>query len=174
MAFTEIVSSWIEVGKALKAELFTSIKDSLDDLNTRAIALENTQGQIVIFDGIVRNAASLESGGTITGLTTYRASQDFSLSDCKITIFEKGSLTGNLEIDIRKSSSLDDTLAGSVFTTKPKIVYSTASDYDESTNAVFNDSNDDILEGDYLFLDVSELPSGGTIGKFAIYLTGEA
>jgi len=174
MSFLTIPSSIIQVGKAIKAELFQyHIKPSLDDLNTRTASLESNQGQVVVFDGLVRNAATLEAEGSVTGLSIYRATQNFTLSDCKIGIFNTGSLTGKIEINIRKASSLDDTAAVSVFTTRPSISYSGASNFDESTNAVFDTNNDDLVDGDYLFLDITELPSNGSIGKFSIYLVGE-
>lgn len=174
MAFTTIASSLIQVGKAVTASLFTTVKDNFDDLDTRVTGLEGSAGKIVIYDEVVLNAATLASGGSITGLDLWRSPSSFSLTDAKVYIFTKGSLTGNLEIDIKISSSADFTSSVSAFTTKPKIVYSTASDYDESTNAVFDNTNKIITAGDYIRLDISELPSGGTIGKFGIYLIGEA
>ena len=175
MAFTTIPDSIISVGKSITRTLFkTYIKDNLDDLDSRITTVEGAAGKIVVFDEVVINASALSSGGTVTGLDMWRASADFSLTDAKVYIFTKGSLTGNLEFDIQKSSSADFTSSVSVFTTKPKIVYSTASDYDESSNAVFDGTNKEISAGDYLRLDVSELTSGGTIGRFGVYLIGEA
>lgn len=174
MAFSTLPDSIIQVGKALTRTLFkTYIKDNLDDHESRLSDVEASIGKIVVFDDLVINAASLESGGAITGLDVFRAPSDFNLLDAKVYIFEKGSLTGNLEIDFQVSSSADFTSSVSAFTTKPKIVYSTASDYDESANAVFDNTNKVIEEGDYIRFDVTELPTGG-LGKFGVYLIGEA
>lgn len=173
MAFTTIPDSIIQVGKSITRTLFkTYVKDSLDDLNTRLLDVEAAAGKIIVFDEIVLNAASLTDGGTVTGLDLFRAPNDFTLLDAKVFIFETGTLTGNLELDVKKASSSDFTSAVSVFTTKPKIDYSTANDYDESSNAVFDNTEKDILAGEYLRLDVSELPTGN-IGKFGVYLIGE-
>ena len=175
MAYNTIPSTLIQVGKAITRTLFsTYIKDNLDDLNSRILTVEATGGKVIIFDEIVINAATLESGGSISGLDIYRIPSSFDLIDAKIYIFEKGSLTGNLEMDIKVSSSADFTSAVSVFTTKPKIDYSTASDYDESTNAVFDITNKVMTAGEYLKLDITELPANGSIGKFGVYLIGEA
>ena len=175
MSFISIPDSLIQVGKSITRTLMkTYVKDSLDDLDSRMSALEGASGKIIIFDEIVLNASSLSGGGTITGLDLFRAASDFNLTEAKVWIFTKGALTGNLEIDIQVSSSADFTSSNSVFTTKPKIVYSTASDYDESANAVFNVSFQSVSIGDYLRLDVSEVPSGGSIGKFGVYIIGEA
>lgn len=174
MAFTTIPLSLIAVGKSITRTLWsTYLKDSLDDLDTRLATLEGSVGKIIPFDEIVISAATLASGGTITGLGYWRAPSGFNLTGAKVYIFTKGSLTGNLEIDFQVSSSADFTSAVSVFTTKPKIVYSTASNYDESTNAVFDATAKIITEGEYLRFDVTELPTGGNISKFGIYLIGE-
>lgn len=173
MAFTTLPDSLIQVGKAITRTLFkTYVKDNLDDLDTRMTSIEGSAGKIIIFDDLVINAAGL--GATITGLDIYRAASAYDLTDAKVYIFTKGSLTGTLEIDIQKSSSADFTSSVSVFTTRPSITYASASDYDESNNAVFDLTNKVIAAGDYLRLDVTSLPTGGTLGKFGIYIVGEA
>lgn len=172
MPFISIPDSLISVGKAVTRTLFrTYVKDNLDDLNSRVLSIENTQGKLVIFSEIVINASSFS---TLSGLAVYRVPESYILQDCKIWIFEKGALTGNLEIDIKKSSSPDFTSASSVFTTEPLINIGTASNYAESTNAVFNVSQSTVNEGDYLRFDILSMPTNGTLGKFGIYLTGEA
>lgn len=172
MAFTTLPDSLIQVGKALTRTLFkTYIKDNLDDLDSRMTAIEGSAGKIIILDEIVYNAASFSS---TTGLAFYRCAADFNLTDAKVSIFTKGSLTGTLEVDIQKASSTDFTSSVSVFTTKPSIAYATASDYDESINAVFDNTNKAVTAGDYLRFDITSMPAGGTLGKFTIYLIGEA
>jgi len=173
MAFTTIDSSNLDVGDPLKKELLDLIKSNQDDLDSRITAVEGSSGKIVVFNEIVLNAASLSGGGAIAGLDLYRAESDFNLTEAKVYIFTKGSLTGNLEIDVQLSDTADFTVSNSVFTTKPKIVYSTASNYDESANTVFNATYQSITTGQYLRLDVSELPSSGTIGRFGVYFIGE-
>jgi len=174
MAFITMPDSLIQVGKAITRTLFkTYVKDNLDDLDSRTTGLEASVNKIIVFDEIVINASALGGGGSITGLDTYRASSDFSLTDAKIWIYGKGALAGNLEMEIQKSTTPDFSTNVSVFTTKPKIVYASASDYDESSNTVFNATNQEISEGDYLRLNISELPANGTIGRFGVYLIGE-
>ena len=174
MAFLTLPDSLIQVGKSITRTLFkTYVKDNLDDLDTRLTSLEASVGKIVLFDEIVINAATLTAGGTITGLDIFRIPSGFTLTDAKVYIFTKGSLTGNLEIDFQVSSSADFASSVSVFTTLPKIVYASASDFDESTNAVFDLTNKVMSEGEYVRFDVTELPAGGTIGRFGIYLIGE-
>lgn len=170
MAFTSISSSLIQVGKAITSSLFTTVKDNFDDLNARLSAVEAGASKIVLYNEIIQNAAS---ASTFTGLDFFRVQSSFDLTDAKVYIFLKGSLTGTLEVDIQKSSTADFTSSVSVFSTKPSIDFSTASSYDESNNAVLDETNKSVSEGDYLRLDVSSLPSGGVIGSFGIYLIGE-
>lgn len=172
MAFTTLPDALIAVGKTLNRTLFkTYVKDNLDDLNSRLSTVEGSASKIIIYDEIVLNATSAAS---FTGVDFYRVPSSFDLIDSKVFIFLKGSLTGTLEIDIQKSSTPDFTSSVSVFTTKPSIDFSTASSYDESSNAVFDATNKSVTEGDYLRLDISSLPSGGVIGAFGLTLIGEA
>lgn len=174
MAFSSIPDSLIQVGKAITRTLFkTYIKDSLDDLDSRINTIEGSASKIIIFDDLVRNAATLVNSSTITGIAYYRVGSSISLTDCKIGIFTKRSLTGNLRVDIKKSSSLDFSSAVSVFTTQPEIDYGTASNYDESANAVFDNVNKDLQDGDYIRFDVTSLPSDDALGNFTIYLIAE-
>lgn len=171
MSYTSISSSSIEVGDALKKELFDLIKGDLDDHETRLNSVEATVKKIDVFKFLLLNGSSFS---TATGLAYYRAEDDFTLTKGAIQIFEKGSLAGFLEIDIKKSTTdLDGASFSSVYTTKPKITYSTASNYDESTNQVFDVSAIDIQAGDYLRLDITIAPTGGVIPKIFITSYGE-
>ena len=167
--FTSFTQAAIAVGQAIRKELWQLVKDNFDDHEARLQTFEGAAKKIVVFDGLVKNASS---ASTLTGLTCWRAPSDFTLIDARISIFEKGSLTGTLEINVRKATSNDDTGAVSVFTTRPSIDVTAGASYDESSNAVFDNSNKEVSEGDRLFLDVTSLPSP-VIGKFKIYLIGE-
>jgi len=170
MAFEVINAAEIEVGDPIKAELFNKIKNSLDDHETRINAQELSANRIIIFDAIILNAASASS---FTGIMGGNCPQNLTLTDCYVQIYEKGSLTGAIEIDVKRNTTPNDTGMVSVFTTKPKITYSGASDYDKSTNQVFNGAQSSITAGHHLRLDITELPAGGTIGKFIVFLVGE-
>lgn len=170
MAFEVINSAEIEVGDPIKAELFSKIKNSLDDHETRINSQETSANRVIIFDALLLNAVSANS---FTGIMGGNAPQQITLTECYVQIYEKGSLTGAIEIDIKRNTTPNDTGMTSVFTTKPKITYSGASDYDKSTNQVFNGAQATITSGDHLRLDITELPGGGTIGKFYVYLAGE-
>ena len=163
----------IQVGKAIKKEIFDRLRINQNDIQDRLSAVEIAQKKIVVYDALVVNASSATS---LTGLGLWRAPQAFTLTDAKVAIFEKGVLTGLLELDFQISDSTDFSSSSSAFTTRPSIDFDDAgtADYDESSNAVFDNGTKDIDEGDYIRFDVSALPGNGTIGKFAIYLIGEA
>jgi len=171
MAFVSIDSATIDVGAPLKKELFDTIKENFDNLDDRLNNVEagTTRVPVIKFD--MRNASSFPSA---TGLFYYEADSDFTLTDCFIRIFEKGSLAGVLEIDIKKSTTdLADGSFATVFTQKPSITFSGASDYDASTNQVFDATKVNINAGDFLRLDITQAPSSGVIGRFLLTLFGE-
>jgi len=171
MPFVTIDPLSIEVGDPIKAELFQNIKNGLDDHESRINSLETTAKRIELIEFQVSNATAASS---FTGMYYLPIKDTLTITNAFITIFEKGSLTGNLEIDIKRSTTdLDNPSFTSIFTTKPKIVFSTASDYDLSTNQVFNPGIIALAPGDYLRLDVTELPTNGVIGKFLITCYGE-
>jgi hypothetical protein len=171
MPFTTIDTNSIDVGDPLKKELFDRIKDNFDDHESRISGIENQNAKVIVWDIDVLNSSS---AATFTGLAYSEAIFDFNLIGCEIRIFEKGSLTGALEIDVKKSiTGLDSTDFATIFTTKPKITLASASDYGRSTNQVFDNNQISISQGDTLRLDVTELPGSGIIGKFRVLLYGE-
>ncbi len=171
MAFQVIDPNEIDVGDPIKKELFDKIKNSLDDHEERIDELEVGARKVDVFKFPVLNASAANS---YTGITYYIADENFTLTSATITIFEKGVLTGAVEIDIRKSTTnLDSTSFTTVFTTKPKITMASASDYETSSNQVFDVTQIEINEGDFLRLDVTELPTNGVLGKFMINVYGE-
>lgn len=169
MAYVTIPSSSILPGKPVKTELWTKVKNDLDDHETRILALAGGAAQVSVFDHTVLNAAS---ASTFTGFNYFRATFAFTLTNCEIQIFEKGSLTGNLEVDIKKNTTPNDTGMTTVFTTKPKLVFASISDYAVSSNQVFNGAQIAIASGDILRFDVTEMPASGILSKFRIQLYG--
>ena len=172
MAFTPINSASIEVGDALKKEIFDLVKSNFDDHETRINSVESSANKIDIFKFLLLNGSSFS---TATGIAYYRAEDDFTITKGAIQIFEKGTLTGAVEIDIKKSTTnMDNASFTSIFTTKPKITYASAADYDESSNQVLNGAMTSILSGDYLRLDITITPTNtGVIPKLFITSYGE-
>jgi hypothetical protein len=171
MAFTTINPSAIEVGDPLTKDLFDTIKANEDDHESRLNTLETNASRVEIFALDIRNA---DSSPSFTGFAYARMISDITITNAFVEIYEKGSLTGALEIDIKRSTTdKNDTSFTSIFTTKPKITMASASDYDTSTNQVFAPSQINLSVGDYLRLDITELPTSGVIGKFIVTCYGE-
>lgn len=169
MAFTSLSNTLITVGKAIKKEIFQTLKDNQDDLNTRLSSVEAGTNKVRFFNGTVLAASSFT---TASGVLFHRVESGYDVTDAKVVIFDKGGISsGTLEFDIKKSSTLDFTSNVSIFTTRPSLDFSTASSYDESSNAVLDNTNKVLSEGDYLRFDITSIPSG--LGKCFIYLIGE-
>jgi hypothetical protein len=170
MAFVTIPSGAIDVGDPITADLFSKIKNGLDDHELRIGGVENAQNRIIVFNTLYVNGAS---ANTLTGLDDFNATTDLVFVAAYVQIYEKGSLTGAIEIDVKVNSTPNNVGMSSIFSTKPKITYSGASDYAKSTNQVFDIVNNAASSGDSIRLDVTELPGGGTIGKFRVVLIAE-
>lgn len=174
MAFSSLSSALIAVGKPLIQTIFQTFKDNDDDLNSRLSTVEGAVNKVIVCDGTILNGTPASS---ITGgFGVYRAAADFTLTDFKVSIFDVSGPTwsGTLELDCQKSTSPDFTSSVSVVTTKPSISFTSPTNYTESSNVVFDVSNKNISEGDYLRIDVSALPSGSVLGKWQVFLIGEA
>ncbi len=169
MAFATLNNVLIEVGKAIKKEIFQTLKDNQDDLQARLSIIEAGTSKVVIFNFPVFNAASASK---FTGLTYWRVPFDFSLLDAKIGIYTKGALVGTLEMDIQKGATRDPAGMSSVFTTLPSLVMAAAADYEDSANAVLDAGQQDLSTGDFLRFDITQLPTP-VIGAFQIFLIGE-
>ena len=169
MAFVTLDPTLLDVGDPTKKEIFDSLKSNQDDLDTRLTTQEQGVGKIVVFNDLVVNASS---ASTLTGLDFFRANAAFTLIDAKVSIFTVGSLTGTLQFNILKNSSLDPAGMTTVFTTRPSIDLGTATDFDESSNAIFDVGQIGVADGDYLRLDITSLPTP-VIGSFYLTVFGE-
>lgn len=172
MAFTTINPANIEVGDPITADLLTLIKTDLDDHETRVNSLEASASRIDVFKFLLMNGSSFP---TATGVAYYRAEDSFTITKGAIQIFEKGTMNGAVEIDIKKSiTDLNGTSFVSIYTTKPKIIFASVADYAESTNQVINAASSSIVAGNYLRLDITITPTNtGVIPKLFITCYGE-
>jgi hypothetical protein len=171
MAFSSISSLAIAVGAAIKAELWGKVKNNFDDHETRINNIETVSNKIPIIKFYTLNASSFS---TATGLYYWESNDNFTITNAYVQIFEKGSLTGTFQVDILKSTTnLDGASFSTIFTTKPSINYSTASDYAKSTNQVFDPTKISIVSGNYLRFDITQTPTGGVMSKFLITVYGE-
>lgn len=167
MAFSSVPTALFEVGKAIKKLLFATLVNNQNDLDTRVLAIEAGSGKISVFNDTV---LLRQNTTTLTGLTFWEAENPFTLLEAKIGIFTKVS-SGILEVDFQKSVDRNPSNFSSIFTTKPSINMATASNFDDSVNAVFNSGQTSVIKGDIFRFDVTSLPTG--FGNFVIFLIGE-
>ena len=169
MAYTPINASNIQVGDSVKQELFQAIKDNFDNHETRIIAAETSGAVLEVFDEDVHNASSAV---TMTNLLSYQAKRNIRITKVTLQIYEKGSVSsGILEMDVLKASSLGGTYA-SILTTLPDIDFSTAANFD-ATDGIINGSLNELIDGDYLRVDMTSLPTV-SVGRWRIIVYGES
>jgi hypothetical protein len=171
MAFSTIASAAISVGSAIKKELWDKVKGNSDDHESRINTLEVVATKVPVIKFYVLNASAFS---TATGLYYYESDINFTITNAFVRIFEKGTLTGFFEVDIKKSTTnLDGPSFVSIFTTKPKIDFSTAADYDASTNQVFDVGQISVATGDFIRFDITQAPTSGVMSKFLLTVYGE-
>jgi len=171
MAFSSISSLAIAVGSAIKKELWDKVKNNFDDLETRLNAIESSSSKIPIIKFFVLNGSEFSTG---TGLYYWESNDNFTITSAYVQIFEKGSLTGTFEVDIKKSTTdLNSTSFTTIFTTKPSLVYASIADYAKSTNQVFDATKTSMVVGNLLRFDITQMPTSGVMSKFLITVYGE-
>ena len=168
MSFITIPNSLIQVGKAVKREIFKLAKDNLDDHEGRITSLEGTSVGIEIFNSDVILSSNYNN---LDGVAYYKAGFNFNINFAEIQIFDKdGISSGIVEIDVLKNDSPDDSGMVTIFSTRPSLDFSTANDYDVSTNQVINAPQAIVSGGDFLRLDITSLPS--ELRAFRVVLRG--
>jgi len=171
MAFSSISSLAIAVGSAIKKELWDKVKNNMDDLDARLNNVEGSSSKIPIIKFFVLNGSEFSTG---TGLYYWESNDKFTITSAYVQIFEKGSLTGTFEVDIKKSTTnLNSTSFTTIFTTKPSLNFSSISDYAKSTNQVFDPTKVAMVSGNLLRFDITQMPVGSVMSKFLITVYGE-
>jgi ribosomal protein S28E/S33 len=145
-------------------------KENFDDHESRISQLELNDNRIDVYNGVIYNANSFS---TLTGILTRRMRQSFTLTSATITIFDKTGITGTLQVDIKKNTTLNPVGFSSVFTTQPSVNYTTAASYSTSTNAVFDITGQNVATGDYLKIDITSMPTSGVVSRFLLTVYGE-
>lgn len=168
MAFVSLPTR--NVGDPVVIDDIIQTKLNFDDHETRISQLETNDSRIVVYNGVIYNASNFS---TLTGILFRRMPQNFTLTSATITIFTVAGITGTLQVDVKKNTSLNPAGMTSVFTTRPSVNYSIVSNYDVSTNAVFDPINKNITAGDYLRVDITSMPTAGVVPRFLLQVYGE-
>jgi len=175
MAFITIPSTLIEVGKAIKKELFDLIKDNFDDHESRINGIELGANKVEVFNfevmGFVNNYTALE----LTQIGTHRAPSDFTLIEAKITLMNgssgvTSSTSGVLSIDVQRSIDNGSTW-NTILSGLPEIADGINATGSESASVVFISGGEDISQDDLIRVNVATKKD--TQGSFLITVYGE-
>jgi hypothetical protein len=156
------------IGDSIKYEDWNTNISNASDHESRIANIETITQKVVVFDFPIYSAGA---ASTITGLTIWKSPLNFTLTSCKIMVYDVSGASGVLELDIKKLTVPPSHSYTSVFTTKPSVNFPVSSNYTESTNAIFDNGLKDIVEGDILKVDLTSIPS--TLVKCHIFLVGE-
>ena len=169
MAFDPISLDEIEVGDALKRELFRKIKNDLDDLDERVQTLSGGSGKI----SLINEDVIVGSNGSsiLTGALYLEVIQDCIVTEGAIQLFAKSpATTGSLTIDIKKNTTTNPSGFNSIFSVNPTLNVASASDYQRATGTI-DPSAQALVVGDIIRLDITSLPAG--LQRFRVVLIGE-
>lgn len=168
MAYNAFTNSQIEVGKAIKKELWQKVKDNFDDHEDRLTQAISGSSKVEVFNLDVRLGSVV--GGTLSGVLYHEAVQNFNLVEATIAIYENTVLTGVLSIDLKKGINPDNLNLTTVFTSQPTLNLATAVNYDKNSGA-FNPSMQSVLKGEIIRLDITNIPNG--LNSFRLIVIGE-
>lgn len=146
MSFVVINSSEIEAGDPVTQELFTKVKDSLDNHETRILSVEAASQSIF---PIKFEVISAYASPATTGVIYERIFQNITLTSGKIFVVDAG-VSGTTEIDIKYKRGVG--AFTSIFSVAPSVAFGLGDNY-LSTNGVL--STTAILSGDILRLDIT-------------------
>lgn len=167
MAYVTIPSTSIEVGDALKKELFDLIKENFDDHEARILAFGGGSATISVFNDDVNIGAN----PLTTGIVYYEAIRPINIIEVAIQIFQKSpATTGTLSVDVKKNSDTNDANFTTILTTQPEIDIATDPDYTRTT-ATINTGAQTLNTGDLLRVDITALPIG--LQRFRLVVIGE-
>lgn len=161
MPYEVINSTQIETGDAVTNELWSKVKNSLDDHEDRISDLEAGASAREPLAFYVKG--NYVSFGALTGVAFRRLFSNIVLTAGRIWVVDAGA-SGTLEIDIQYKRG--GGAFTSIFSTRPSVVYSNG-DYYISTNGVL--STTDLQAGDILRLDIVTAQTGNE--EFHVYLS---
>lgn len=122
MAFSSLTDTLIQIGKAVKREIFTTLKNNQDDLDSRVSAIETTS-RVEVFNFSTTGSPNDYNLTMLEQIETYETFTELSLTEAKMTLVDSLSTSiGNIEMDILAST--DGTTYTTIFSSKPTITAS--------------------------------------------------
>lgn len=163
MSFSTIQSAIIAAGQAVKQELFTFIKDNLDDHETRITTTEAAIGRLppIAFDVV----GTLSSSFAMDEVLIYRVESDLRVTAARLLVKQRGS-SGSVQVDIEYKRGVGSWT--SILSSVISASY-TAGDYSVTTGTL---AVQDFLAGDLFRLNVDSVQVG--MEDFAVYLENES
>lgn len=161
MAFVTIDTSQINVGDPITKELLDKIKNNEDDHESRINQLETSGGSIFILNEAFC-LAGIDSGST--DIFYYKATQDMSISDFRVQIFAKGSVSsGTLSFDLEKATNTNNANFNSILDSDLSFNFASDADYLEKTADI--SSSNDVDAGEVIRIKVTSTPTnfGGKV-----------
>ena len=151
MAYIPFTNAEIEVGKAIKQELFQKTKDNFADHESRISSLSSGANKTILF-----NNTFIVGGVPVDNfVNTTKVLYDVKIFELALESFLALG-TGVITIDVLRGVSLDTSLAISILTT-PLILDFTGGDY-QTVFASFSPLLQDFISGEYIFIKVLSLP----------------
>lgn len=175
MAFITLPTVILEVGKAIKKEIFTIIKDNFDDHESRINGIELGANKVEVFNFEVTGFINNYTSSDLVQIGTHRATSDFTLIEAKLTLMNNSSgststTSGVLSIDLQRSTD-DGVTFATVLSGLPEIADGTNATGSTSSSVVFIGGGEDILQDDLLRVNVTSKKD--TQGSFLITVYGE-
>ena len=158
-------------GDPVTADDYNLLGDNAIDHETRISNVEVVNAKVPMYVGTFMGNNTF---ATLSKYAPYPVSANFTATSAKFTIDLVGTLTGTLEIDVKKvTGTLNPAGAVSIFTTKPSMNLATAVNYQTSSNFVFDVANKNFVAGDFFYLEITSMPTGGALGPVVLNFFGE-
>lgn len=175
MAFNAIPSTWIEVGKAIKKQLFTRISDNLDDHETRINGLEAGANKVEIFNFEVMGYVSYYTLTELVQVGTFRAPSNTTITEVKLILmnnpsYPASSSAGTLSIDLQRSTDNGATW-NTILSSAPEIADGVSASGSESALVTFITGGEDVETDDIIRVNITSKKD--TQGSFLIVVYGE-
>lgn len=175
MAYTTIPSGWIEIGKAIKKQLLTLVKDNLDDHETRLNGLEAGANKVEMFNFEVMGFINDYLASELVQIGTYRAPNDVTITEVKLILMNGSSsptstAAGFLSIDLQVSSDSGATW-NTILAAQPIIEDGINATGSESGLVTFIVGGEDISTDDLIRVNVTSKKD--TQGSFLVTVYGD-
>lgn len=169
MSYSPIDPLTIKVGDPITKDLLDKINANFESHETRLNASETTGGSVFIFNGDISFA---NFNAADPNVFYYKAATDFSISEVRGQIFNKGSITsGSLTLDVQKSTDTNDSGFNTILTSQLTFNFASDANYSEHIASI-NAGVSAFTAGMVLRVKVTAVPAGFS-GKILLSIGAE-